>query len=170
MLKIIDNYLSVREFEKIRSLIVDNSSFPWFYSSKIAYFDEDKNLDKFQFFHLFYIEEKGVCSDYYEKLFPLIEKLSAVKILRIKANLGTRTNSHIEGGYHVDSNNIHKTAILYLNNNNGFTKFEDGTVVQSVENRIVIFDSNLKHTGVSQTDSKTRCVLNINYIDGSENE
>ena len=37
------------------------------------------------------------------------------------------------------------TSILYINTNDGYTKFEDGTIVESVENRLVTFDSRMKH-------------------------
>ena len=69
------------------------------------------------------------------------------------------------GGYHIDQSfNNAKTAIYYVNSNNGWTEFETGEVVNSVANRIVIFDSNIKHVGYSCTDEKTRVVLNINYL------
>ena len=55
------------------------------------------------------------------------------------------------------------TAIYYLNTNNGFTKFENGDKVNSVANRMVIFDSNLKHTGTSCTDAHARMLINFNY-------
>ena len=35
------------------------------------------------------------------------------------------------------------TSIFYVNTNNGYTKFEDGSIVESVANRMLIFDSNL---------------------------
>ena len=45
--------------------------------------------------------------------------------------------------------------------------FKDGTKVESVENRIVIFDGSELHCGVSCTDEKARFVLNINYLPGT---
>ena len=57
-----------------------------------------------------------------------------------------------------------KTAIFYLNTNNGYTLFEDGTKIESVANRLLTFDANLPHTGTSCTDKQFRCVLNINYF------
>ena len=60
-----------------------------------------------------------------------------------------------------------KTAIYYVNTNNGYTKFEDGTVVNSVENRCVVFDSSLRHTGTTCTDQKTRVVINFCYVEGN---
>ena len=56
------------------------------------------------------------------------------------------------------------TAILYINTNNGWTRFKKGARVKSIANRIVIFDSNLEHSGVTCTDEKRRVVMNFNYI------
>ena len=43
-------------------------------------------------------------------------------------------------------------------------EFEDGTIIKNVANRIVEFPSHIKHRGVSQTDTKTRILMNINYL------
>ena len=56
------------------------------------------------------------------------------------------------------------TSILYLNTNDGYTIFEDGTKIESVENRLVTFDSHIKHSGTSCTNQKVRLVLNMNYF------
>jgi hypothetical protein len=42
--------------------------------------------------------------------------------------------------------------------------FEDGTKVDSVANRMVVFDGTTKHTGSTHTDGdRFRFVLNINF-------
>jgi hypothetical protein len=51
-----------------------------------------------------------------------------------------------------------------MNTNNGKTIFKNGKQINSIENRIVIFDSNLQHTGTSHTDTKRRVLINFNYI------
>ena len=56
-----------------------------------------------------------------------------------------------------------KTSTYYINTNNGWTEFEDGGKVESVANRMLVFDSNLVHGGVSCTDEKTRILINFNY-------
>ena len=56
------------------------------------------------------------------------------------------------------------TSIFYMNTNNGYTKFEDGTKIESVANRLVSFPSNMKHKGTSCTDEKTRVVINFNHF------
>ena len=75
------------------------------------------------------------------------------------------------GGWHYDmvtkdvAWSDTKSAIFYINTNNGYTKYEDGNKVASVENRLVIAPNNLMHTNVSQTDIKNRVVINLNYLD-----
>ena len=45
----------------------------------------------------------------------------------------------------------------------GWTQFKKGGKVKSVANRMVIFDNNLLHAGVTCTDEKCRVVMNFNY-------
>ena len=90
---------------------------------------------------------------------------------KIKANLLTRTPNIIENSFHVDETGRPEkklkqltTSIFYVNTNNGYTKFEDGTKVESIANRMVTFPTNMKHTGTSCTDERTRVVINFNYF------
>ena len=76
-----------------------------------------------------------------------------------------KTTNIIKHGFHNDWDyEDSKTSIFYVNTNDGYTEFEDGTVVESVENRLVTFPSPLKHTGTSCTDTSRRMVININYF------
>ena len=49
----------------------------------------------------------------------------------------------------IEDNILHEkikywtTSILYMNTNNGYTIFENGDKVESVENRLVTFPNNL---------------------------
>ena len=83
----------------------------------------------------------------------------------IKANLLFKTPTIIEHGYHVDyRTRPHQTAILYLNSNNGYTRFRGGKKITSEKNKLVKFDGSLWHTGSSCTDQQHRIVINFNYI------
>lgn len=162
--EIFDEYLNKDIFKSIQNVFINNYNFPWYYNEKVANIDEEFHLDRHQFTHMIFRENQGICSDFYQYIVPLIEKINTPMLMRVKANLGTRTNEHVEGGFHTDSKLNHKTAVFYLNTNNGYTLFENGEKVESLENRLVVFDSNIPHTGVSQTDTKVRCLLNINYF------
>jgi hypothetical protein len=105
-------------------------------------------------------------SDRLHLLEPILLKLNPSAILRIKANLTPRADKIIQHGFHVDISHFKgKTAIYYINTTNGYTVFENGTKIESVENRMVIFDSTIKHTGTTCTDSRNRCVINFNYYE-----
>ena len=112
----------------------------------------------------------GIISNDYS-LFDLVQqKLGVSRLERIKANLNPKTFFHRKGGFHTDQRSLsegvpqhQKTAVFYVNTNNGWTEFKKGGKVKSVANRIVIFDSNLEHTGVTCTDEKRRVVINFNY-------
>ena len=92
----------------------------------------------------------------------VLSKIKYNKLTAVKANLLTKTKNIIEHGFHIDQN-IGTTGILYLDNSNGYTKFENGKKIKSEENKYVEFDSTLKHTGSSCTDEKRRIVINFNY-------
>ena len=65
-------------------------------------------------------------------------------------------------GNYIDIPNF-DICVLYMNDNNGYTYFEDGQKVESKENRALLFPSNLPHAGTSSTDTDLRVVLNIDY-------
>jgi hypothetical protein len=161
---LIDNFLDPAYLRELQQLFLYESELPWYYNDSVVY-DDDKT-EHYQFTHLFY-NDLVPKSQYYNTLIPCIEHLDVLSLIRIKSNLLTRTSSHIEHGFHVDITNMEynsKTAILYLNTNNGYTLFRDGTKIDSIENRMVIFNSNLEHTGSTCTDEKVRVVINFNYF------
>ena len=87
--------------------------------------------------------------------------------MRAKFNLLQRTDTIIEHGFHTDIQNPSeeiKTAIFYLNTNNGYTKFKNGDIFESKENTLIMFDSQLEHCGTTCTDKKYRAVFNLNFF------
>ena len=167
-MQVIDNFLPQYQFKQLQSLIL-HYTFPWFYSNQILSGD-----DEYQFFHTIYNIANGhdiVIDTEYYSLFDFVQQKLGVKRLdRIKINLNPKTFFHRKGGYHTDQRKLNepvpqhqKTAVLYLNTNNGWTEFKKGGKVKSVANRIVIFDSNLEHTGVTCTNEKRRVIVNFNY-------
>jgi len=174
MIKIIDNFLNTEDFKKLQNLVSSNS-FPWYWSKILSDYDfgnstkcnKDTDLNH-QFFHVLYINHK-ISSDFYEHFIPILENLKVRSLLRMKLNLNFKTEKLIKHGFHCDyPYKDSKTAVIYFNTNDGFTEFDtDNKVlksIKSVENRAVIFDANLKHTGTTCTNSPRRIVLNVNYF------
>ena len=164
-MKIEDNFLEQNVFDRLPHMMGNECT--WIYNDVIDYFGQK---DKFQFCCTFYDLDRPM-SNFYESLFPILEIIKPMSIWRIKANLLTRTPTIVENKFHIDMDGMSEeklkqwtTSIFYVNKNNGYTKFEDGTIVESVANRMVIFPSNMKHKGTSCTDEKTRVVINFNYF------
>ena len=166
-MKIEDDFLAQDDFYELQTFMVGpEPALPWYYNSIV---DSDDDVDKFQFTHLFYTDWVPISSSM-KILNPILIKIDPVSFWRIKANLLTRTSNIVENEFHQDAGEHEKlskqwtTAIFYMNTNNGYTEFEDGTKVESVANRIVIFPTNTKHRGTSCTDERTRVVINFNYL------
>ena len=164
--QIIDNFLPYDQFKLAQSLIMDYG-FPWMWNDSVTNEVGYSNPKEFQFVHLFYDPLSGVTTefpDWMDIIKPYGDRFNPISLMRIKANLNVATKEHIERDFHIDFNVPSITAIAYMNTNNGYTLFEDGTKVESVENRVLVFDSQLRHAGVPCTDEKRRVVINFNFI------
>ena len=168
MIDIKDNFLPIREFEQMHSELMA-WNFPW-YASKVVN-DSDQNAgNNMQFTHLFY-ERYSPVDDTINILHPVLRIIQPISIFKIKANIMPNQGKIIEHGYHHDvtDSEFHpikdhmKTTNLYMNTNNGITKFEDGTIIESVANRFVTFPNHTEHTGTTTSDSDYRLVINFNY-------
>lgn len=157
-MKIYKNFLSKEDFKKIESIIMGDYM-PWYYNDSVL----RSNKESFQFTYTFIAEGEKTChQDMIDLIQPILSKLKYQKINRIKANLLSRDSKINEHGFHTDQEEG-TTGIFYMNDCNGYTKFEDGSIVSSESNKYVEFDSKLKHTGSSCTNAKRRVVINFNY-------
>jgi hypothetical protein len=165
--KIVDNFLTQDEFNAINeNLLCDY--FPWYLNPFRIHpnYEVEKSIEIFdyQFTHCFYRNFQPT-SDFFHLVNPLIKKINPLSIIRVKANLIPGFDRKIVYGYHTDFDDSRiNSAVYYVNTNNGATIFKEGFLVESIENRIVFFNSSKLHTGTNATDSKYRCVININYI------
>ena len=180
-IKVDDDFLSLEQFDSVRSHMAHNIG--W----KIGADDppNDTELSPADNFLLYFpicmaIEPDNI--DFYDKiedrfnfrsdlhkfLIPLIKEMNARCYMRIKANLKCRTNLPVKPQFHCDfpfpKYDGLSTSIYYINTNNGYTEFEDGTRIESVENSLLTFPYSMKHRGVSCTDEPFRMVINFNYF------
>ena len=170
--KIIDNVLPQEVFKSIQTEIL-GADFPWFMNQCIIKPDSTHPIDdlyNYQFTHQFY-RDYSFTSDKLNLIDPILFKLNPSAIVRIKANLIPRTETKITHEYHLDHDHFDgNNAIFYINSNDGYTIFSDGTKIQSVENRLLIFDPNILHTGTTCTDQRVRCLINFMYYDYTDTE
>ena len=170
-IQVIDNFLNEENFEGLKRIF--NPGIPWTFSNIL----DDVNLIcdqkyNYQYVHGVYIKQEPV-SRYFNNVIPFLTKLDARALVRCKVNSICREEEIVVHGFHTDMQypeehstglNGMKTAILYLNTNNGFTCFENGTKVESIANRCVIFPAHFKHSGTTCTDVHRRLALNLVYF------
>ena len=156
-----DNFLNQADYEKIRNIMLGDY-FPWYLQQEVTYFTKDKS----QFFwsHVFFKHNEGIISSCYKILDPLLKKLKFKALIRVKANLYSRQDKIIEHENHSDFPFPHKGALFSLNTCNGFTILKDNTKIQSVRNRVLLFDPSIPRRSSTCTDAKVRCNININYF------
>ena len=176
--QIYDNCLPLNIFEVMKEIML-SGEFPWFYNDTILYggkfespldgYDNDNTV--YQFTHSFFKPDDYIWSSWTEVILPILNVLPPRAWIRVKANLGTIQTKHLVGGWHCDMrDNTNKpyadcfNSILYMNTNNGYTLMETGDKIESIENRLVIFPSSVLHTGITQTDTKVRVLLNFNFF------
>ena len=159
MIQIKDNFLDKEVFTQIKDFVMSDKM-PWFFNDEI----NDINNKDYYFTHTFVMQNKVVSILNDKLIIPLMSKIKHKNVLRAKANLFTKQPKHIKYGLHTDypKDFSHTTILLSINTNNGYTEFENGQKVESVENRLLIFDGQLLHQSVGQTDTKQRINLNIN--------
>ena len=167
--KVEDNYLDNLTFLRIKE-IFEGEMLDWHYFGGTSHLNDDPK--QFYFGHNIYQNHVSV-SPVGAELAPLIDKINPMAVHRVRVNIMTRTEENIESDLHSDYDegftypdriNLWSTSIYYLNDCNGYTKLEDGTVIKSKGNRLLTFNGHLKHLGASCTDKKRRLVVNLNYI------
>ena len=160
-MKIVDNYLPQDYFDHLKKTILGHN-FPWLYEAEVANVGENQE-EHFYFTHRIY-ENYQPDSSFFEECIPFFKQIEMDAIVRARALLYTNQGKQIVHEKHTDYNFPHKTIVFYMNTNNGYTEFEDGTKVESVENRIVFFDGSIPHNSSTCTDQKVRAVISINYF------
>ena len=108
-------------------------------------------------------------SPYCDKLHPILDKLGGRCLIRIKANLYPNTEILHEHPMHEDTDYPSSGAIFSLNTCDGYTKLQDGTKINSVANRMLLFNPSEKHCSTTTTNVPMRFNININYFQDQEN-
>ena len=190
--KIVDNFLDQEYFDSLVSFFIENQGKEggpsWNMQQNIEGNFDHLTADTTKliaFVHFLYantiaivphVNEKDInekeffgigqpCSPYFRGLLPILEKLNIKSLIRVKANLYPYSGETLhEHEMHIDYDFPHYSAILSLNTCDGYTKLEDGTKVESIANRMLIFDGNQKHCSTTTTSKFARINININYL------
>tara|TARA_B100002019_G_scaffold205384_1_gene178143 strand:+ start:7058 stop:7552 length:495 start_codon:yes stop_codon:yes gene_type:complete len=161
-MQVLDNFLPEHYHQHLENIFL-GPKFKWTYNSGTVFSDKE-SLTDFQFVHDFYTPISGRVSDQFHLIDPLIDLMNVKCLIRVKANLNTYTENIVERDYHTDFDIGGLTAIYYINTNDGYTQFDSGEKIDSVSNRLLIFNSSKLHRGTTTSNSKSRVVINFNYF------
>ena len=159
--EIIDDFLESSNFSELQNVFL-GADIPWYYNKGINKPPSQNDLNDYQFTHKIF-EDNIIHSEIFALTQPILNKLGVKGLIRVKANLSTKTDELSYFGIHTDTTFDCTTAIFYLNTNNGHTIVGEQKV-ESVENRLVRFGSQTPHMGSTATDAQVRVVLNFNYF------
>ncbi len=154
-MEIIDNALEDAQWRTIsRTMLSDD--FEWFMERT------NEGGDNFYWVHEFR-DLNGVVSRDDDLIYPLLNILEPKAITRVKGNLYDGKYDLETHEWHEDYGWEHKAAIYYVNDNDGYTEFKDGTKVESVANRLLLFDGSQPHRSTNCTYATSNVRLNINF-------
>jgi hypothetical protein len=156
--KVINNFLEKNLFKKIQTIL---------FSEKISWFFKEHmtSNDNYWFSHCFYNNHQPD-SLFYNDIIPILEKLNVKALTEARANVMLKQEKIFKSDFHVDKPYKCNTAILYMNTCNGYTLLDSikNIKIDCEENKMLIFDSQINHSAVSQTDVDRRMVINLNYF------
>ena len=165
------NFLCQEYFRKLQSVIM-SQKINWFLR-EMDTLPTTNNLNGY-FTHNFYNRwEAG--GESFQLILPLLNEIKCANPIHMRANLTLRKEKTLHTAWHtdVDPYNLFdgqsvnfKTALFYLNTNNGSTLFDKKELneVEAIANRLVVFDANVSHCNKYSTNTKDRIVINFNYV------
>ena len=186
---VIDKFLPESYYTSIRDEIL-NENFPWWYADNITYINKSSNQSKFGFQHGILTEAGDIIDSYLYSVLRgfycgLIEVTEKSNIVKCRLDMTVYSKTKIRHTPHIDmecgKENI--TTIFYLTNTQSETVIYDKicltqddlnevsssklnilTSVKPRENRLLLFNGCLLHTGYSPDDCKRRILLNTNLM------
>lgn len=163
MIDVIDDFLPEEEAVALEHLMLNSSAFPWYVNQ--GHPDrpiKDDRLGQFKFTHLWFSDHEWRGDPAVVK--PMLSKLLASSVIRVKGNLQTVAPERQVGEWHSDECDPSAwTAVYYVNTCNGYTEFRDGTKVESKRGRVARFRNDIEHRSVNCDDTNCRAVINFNY-------
>ena len=170
-LKIIDNFLTDNDFNLLVSNTIgrnDGHQVQFRVVSNVENFGAiEENWSWYMINMLYSMDtpQNEICGKIYEMFVPKFKELANFKtMIRIKINAYPYTNVVKEHKKHIDFDYFNIGAVFSLNTCDGYTKFADGTKVESIANRIVFFDASKKHQSTTTSNAKLRYNINFNFL------
>ena len=158
---VIDDFLPQDKFLLLKNTM-ESDDFPWLFKNEINYSKDKKVLYKSQYIHMFECIDNQYNSIYHDLVKPIITFLAPEKVIRVKSNSLPKTKKVLRCGWHTDNKfHLSYSAVFYVNTNDGYTEFKNGIKINSIGNKLAIFESDVIHSATTCTNDKRRIVINF---------
>tara|TARA_B100001996_G_C18371176_1_gene481658 strand:- start:57 stop:605 length:549 start_codon:yes stop_codon:yes gene_type:complete len=173
-IKVKHELLEKNTFFNIKNILYSNT-FDWYLCECIYSSPEYANsfisvcddIDNYIFSKTLYDNDSvtGNIYHYEQIILPFYSLLNIKSLIRARVTFCPRNEKIVKHGLHIDHINKDDstTAVFYVNNNDGYTEFEDGSKFNSIENSIITFPTYYQHTGTTCTNKSGRITINLNY-------
>ena len=171
-LKVIDNFLPENDFNTLINTTINRRDGFQTEFRVISNVENpgvhDENYWSWYLVNMIYYEDipqNEIYPNICNLFIPRFQHIANFKtMIRIKMNAYPHTDVVKEHEKHIDFDYEHTGAIFSLNTCDGYTKFSDGTKVESLANRIVFFDASKKHQSTTTSNAKLRYNINFNFL------
>lgn len=151
---IIDNFLPESNFINFELNITSPQIMPWFLT---------ENCGSITFSHIFYSNMRPN-SEKIDLVLSVLDKLEIKALIMAKAVLHFKTTK-IEKVENQKLNEFkHKSAIYFLNSNNGYVMLNKTDKIQALANRMLVFDSDALAYTTNCTDKIYNATINLDYF------
>jgi hypothetical protein len=178
MIKIIDNLIPKSYLKDLQSHFLDNKC-EWYFNNNLTDDESHNSLGSIGFgmrlhWNGYFLSNfvgtvtRGLVFSAQESVEEFIEQPQ--QIVRVRADMTMYNPTNHRHELHTDFSEEHMTAIFYMNTSDGNTLLfdRDGKEliheVEPIENRLVIFDGLMQHTGHSPSKHKSRVLINMNFM------
>jgi len=163
-MQVTEDFLQEEYYDHLNEIIT-STQFPWMFQKRVANIGEDpeEDLNHYYFVHSLFFQNK-IESPLYDDFLYLFQSLNVQFLHRARVLMFVNQGEQYIHDRHVDHTTNCKTALIYMNTNDGFTDFETGERVESVKNRLLLFDGSVPHSSSTPTNTKERLLLSVTYI------
>ena len=164
-MQVIEDYLEEEYFNHLYGMMTNQTMWQWNFQRNVAAEtdQEEEDINNYYFVHPMYDYMDVVNPSTHQYFLPLLRGLDIKCLHRSRVLMYVNQGKQIIHSRHVDMDESCTTALLYMNTNNGFTEFETGERVESIKNRLLLFDGSVKHSSSTPTDTKYRMLISVTY-------
>tara|TARA_R110002020_G_scaffold242710_3_gene456068 strand:- start:1120 stop:1620 length:501 start_codon:yes stop_codon:yes gene_type:complete len=160
--KIINNFLDLDQFNKVRSYVLDKE-FPWRRVDDMNWNEKGRLF----FTHCFFTDSEITSPGFEPYIKPILKKLNSIAVIKARANMFV-SKLFTKSDLHIDYETGGKTAIFFLNDCDGGTEIKINNKIKFIKakaNKILIFDMGVQHRAVTSKETPVRYIINLNYYE-----